>query len=439
MLLFGTTKAQEFAGCHTITDLNREQSEFVSFQSNTCNKASYLRDNNVQNIDNEFNFVAVEGKENTYKIQSRREGNCQWEWLGNANNNCNNGVQYLRENNRASEWSVERHQNGVTIENLFKKDKSCPRTFLSSPNAKANGNPRMLADRDNGHAVWNLGQCYVAPEPVAVDLPVCNRLHNVNKAGGNFLSHHQNCINNALMRDEDVDKMDTEWEMVPVGGNYPVDTYRIEAKHQNDNCEKVYFSAGKACGHQVTQMQKLNEESEYQMWKVVADGDNFTITNVGRDADNCEKKWLTGFQSKGGQPILTNDPEHANNQWEFKDCIVEAPEVHVPVTLPTCAHVRDLGREDHNLMTATKGEKACNNSVRLRDFNNENHQKNQDYDWEIVPVGGDAPVDQYNLIMKYSENEDCEKKYLSAANANNCVAIMPWLDNHDDGTGKARW
>lgn len=105
----------------------------LAFRENNCNNWSHLVTPDHKNFQETFSFRAVEGKENTYNIVSRRNG-CPRNFLS-VGAGC--GRQYIDlwhrdDNSGRQQWRIEKSGEGYTF--IVGGRERCDRVMLSTRN-----------------------------------------------------------------------------------------------------------------------------------------------------------------------------------------------------------------------------------------------------------------------------------------------------------------
>jgi hypothetical protein len=371
LLLFGsTTSAQDVSGCHKMVDAGRTRDEYHSFNKDTCNSNTFLRKDRDPPQLNEWTFIDVPGKANTYYIQAnRKDAKCTDRYLTSEKVKActNRNVKMTDKMDEATEWEVNPKGNGVTITNAGRRDASCKFQHLIGF-GNAFGEPRMEDNLNSPQAVWNLDQCYTHPSPVDPQISSCITLKNENKIGAQWLSSHNNCgIRTNMKDDTEAHDWTHEWDFVPVDGE-DVDVFYIKARGQRDNCDKNYLAVAKQCNSDMTIMQKGVGEEGLEKWKVVREGETHKIMNVGRLNSFCFKDTLSAKVHKHGWPILVDelDEDDTNKEWRLDQCVREEA---LAVDLPGCGRFINQGRVDTDKQSEVMVSKGgCANRAHIRDW-----------------------------------------------------------------------
>jgi hypothetical protein len=390
--------------------------------SRHCNdQAARLQFPDTFQATNQWKIKAVEGKHNTFTIQSTR--GCDRTYVSNGRN-C--GQTYIDlwfrdDGTGLQHWTVARvpgSENTYSFNNAGRH--GCHRRFFST---------RDVWDRiDLWHSVDSNRQKYEVNaweeyNPTAVNLPALAEIRAAGKSDNRVeLGYNpNNCDHNQRLRALDAHDIHGEWSFVPVEGKKNV--YNIIAK-RTMNCERNYLSVSDNCGHRYLDLWHRDEKTGQQQFLVepVGDGSNKVTFKVG-GRDHCEHVYLS-FADRGDRIDLWKVKNTKNQHFTVHSLVADEP-----IQLPSCVNIASQGKTDGKSLLAWNN-KSCDNRQHL--VSEDVERDNFSADWTAVAVEGE--VNTYNLI---AQGNTCDRKFLSVSG--NCGHTYVDLWNRDDNTGNQRF
>jgi hypothetical protein len=168
----------------------------------------------------------------------------------------------------------------------------------------------------------------------------------------------------------------------------------------------------------------------------------YTIDSAIRVAHDCMHSHLWTASQNNGEPGVWKSGDDPKAIWNFGDSdtcdpVPPPPEVFLPVDLPTCGHLNNKGRNDvDGDGTAMVSQGGCTNRVHLRDPTKKHQIDHYFMDWDFQPVGGEAPVNAYNIMIRRPGTKCEDKVFMTSPNG---CGYMVTLETEDDNSGKHWW